>query len=115
MPRSCVTAMWRSSPLGGKCSIIRRWRSSRPLGSPSKWYALRIICITSRVGPDGRSPMRREMRSRAREIRTDDNDGVGTTALVGREEELQRLTRALDETLAGIGRLVLVSGEPGVG
>jgi hypothetical protein len=35
--------------------------------------------------------------------------------LVGRDQELGRLTRALDEALAGIGRLALISGEPGVG
>jgi hypothetical protein len=40
---------------------------------------------------------------------------MGGPALVGREEPLQRLLRAVDETLAGIGRLVLISGEPGVG
>jgi hypothetical protein len=40
---------------------------------------------------------------------------VGKSPLVGREEPLTRLTRTLDEAIAGIGRLVLVSGEPGVG
>jgi hypothetical protein len=40
---------------------------------------------------------------------------VGKPPLVGRAGPLRRLTRALDEALAGIGRLVLISGEPGVG
>jgi hypothetical protein len=40
---------------------------------------------------------------------------VGTVPLVGREEPLRRLTRLLEESLAGLGRLVFVSGEPGVG
>jgi hypothetical protein len=40
---------------------------------------------------------------------------MGRPVLVGRDEPLQRLTRLLDESLAGIGRLVLISGEPGVG
>ena len=40
---------------------------------------------------------------------------MGSPPLVGREEPLGRLNRVLDETLAGIGRLVLISGEPGVG
>jgi hypothetical protein len=40
---------------------------------------------------------------------------VATPRLVGRESELQRLARVLDEAEAGIGRLVLISGEPGVG
>jgi len=40
---------------------------------------------------------------------------VGKPPLIGREEPLRRLTRALDEALAGIGRLVLIAGEPGVG
>ena len=35
--------------------------------------------------------------------------------LVGREDELRRLRRALDEATAGVGRLVLISGEAGVG
>jgi DNA-binding SARP family transcriptional activator len=34
---------------------------------------------------------------------------------VGREHELERLTDALDDALAGLGRLVLVSGEQGIG
>jgi hypothetical protein len=40
---------------------------------------------------------------------------VGTPPLVGREQPLLRLRRALDESVAGISRLALVSGEPGVG
>ena len=40
---------------------------------------------------------------------------VSPISLVGREQPLRRLTRALDEASAGIGRLVLISGEPGVG
>ena len=40
---------------------------------------------------------------------------MGPAPLVGREEPLLRLRRVLDESLAGIGRLVLVSGEPGIG
>jgi hypothetical protein len=63
----------------------------------------------------GRSLLRREITSRAREIRTGDNDRMSTPGLVGREEPLGRLSRALDETISGIGRLVLISGEPGVG
>jgi hypothetical protein len=34
---------------------------------------------------------------------------------VGREDEVGRLTRGLDEALAGRGRLFVVSGEPGIG
>jgi hypothetical protein len=40
---------------------------------------------------------------------------VGKTPLVGREEPVRWLTRAVDEALAGIGRFVLIAGEPGVG
>jgi hypothetical protein len=40
---------------------------------------------------------------------------MGRSALVGREEPLRRLTRVLDETCSGIGRLALITGEPGVG
>ena len=36
-------------------------------------------------------------------------------AFVGREHELATLTRALDDALAGDGRLVLIAGEPGIG
>ncbi len=35
--------------------------------------------------------------------------------LVGREAELARVLSALDTMLAGVDRLVLLSGEPGVG
>jgi hypothetical protein len=41
--------------------------------------------------------------------------GMARSTLVGREEPLRRLTRVLDEACTGIGRLALVSGEPGVG
>ena len=58
----------------------------------------------------------REIATRARETGNSAKmEVVGTPALVGREEQLRPLTRVLDETLAGIGRLVLISGEPGVG
>ncbi len=40
---------------------------------------------------------------------------MGRTPLVGREESLRWLSRALDEAVAGIGRFVLIAGEPGVG
>ena len=40
---------------------------------------------------------------------------MATPALVGREDQLRRLSRVIDETFAGLGRLVLISGEPGVG
>jgi DNA-binding SARP family transcriptional activator len=35
--------------------------------------------------------------------------------LVGRDQELTQLTAALDELVSGRGRIVLVSGEPGIG
>src|SRR5260370_1972821 len=39
----------------------------------------------------------------------------GRDALVGRESELGELSAALDDALAERGRVVIVSGEPGVG
>jgi hypothetical protein len=60
-------------------------------------------------------PKRREIATRARQTGTGDNGGVGTPAFVGRQDVLGRMSRVLDEACAGIGRLVLVSGEPGVG
>jgi DNA-binding NarL/FixJ family response regulator/tetratricopeptide (TPR) repeat protein len=39
----------------------------------------------------------------------------GDTALVGRDGELARVTGLLDDTLAGRGRLVLCTGEAGIG
>lgn len=39
----------------------------------------------------------------------------GRGVFVGRERELEQLRQALDDALAGQGRLVLVSGEPGIG
>ena len=44
-------------------------------------------------------------------IAVDAEDG----AFVGREDELQQLVAALDEALAGRGRVVLIAGEPGIG
>src|SRR5262245_26512063 len=38
-----------------------------------------------------------------------------TAAFVGRERELRALLAALDDALAGRGRLVLLEGEPGIG
>jgi DNA-binding SARP family transcriptional activator len=40
---------------------------------------------------------------------------AGPGPFVGRERELRELLRGLDETLAGEGRLFLISGEPGIG
>src|SRR5204863_2935172 len=39
----------------------------------------------------------------------------GTTPLVGREEELDLLLRRWQQAKSGEGRVVLVSGEPGIG
>src|SRR5205823_667522 len=39
----------------------------------------------------------------------------GATPLVGREEELDLLLRRWEQAKAGEGRVVLVSGEPGIG
>jgi len=41
--------------------------------------------------------------------------GPARNAFVGREHELSTLMAALDEALAGEGRLVLIAGEPGIG
>jgi DNA-binding SARP family transcriptional activator len=41
--------------------------------------------------------------------------GRATGVFVGREGELAELVRALEDALAGRGRLVLVAGEPGIG
>src|SRR5258707_15716212 len=104
IPCSWVMARCRSRPAGGNSSIIRRWLSISDSASPWKWYALRITCITFRVG-SGCTHEARD-RTRARETATGDNGGVGTPPLVGREEQLRRLSRVLDEVFAGIGRLV---------
>ena len=50
-----------------------------------------------------------------REKTTSQNGVVLTSDLVGRDLPLRRLRRALDEANASMGRLVLISGEPGVG
>jgi class 3 adenylate cyclase len=39
----------------------------------------------------------------------------GTTPLVGRDEEVELLVRRWEQTKAGEGRVVLISGEPGIG
>jgi hypothetical protein len=39
----------------------------------------------------------------------------GTTPLVGREEELDQLPAAWQQAKTGEGRVVLISGEPGIG
>jgi class 3 adenylate cyclase len=40
---------------------------------------------------------------------------AGSTPIVGRDEELARLTAALGDVLAGRGRIALLTGEPGIG
>jgi class 3 adenylate cyclase/predicted ATPase len=40
---------------------------------------------------------------------------TGLTALVGREKELERLLREWEESTRGHGRVVMLSGEPGIG
>ena len=39
----------------------------------------------------------------------------GDSGFVGRERELGELNRALEDTLAGQGRIVMLAGEPGIG
>ncbi len=38
-----------------------------------------------------------------------------SSTFVGRDRELAELNKALEETLAGHGRLVMLVGEPGIG
>ena len=40
---------------------------------------------------------------------------MGSTAFVGRDQELRRLSQSLAEASARTGRFVLVTGEPGIG
>jgi class 3 adenylate cyclase/tetratricopeptide (TPR) repeat protein len=47
--------------------------------------------------------------------RLDAADGVGLTTLVGRDREIARLRQLWQEARKGAGRLVLISGEPGIG
>ncbi len=37
------------------------------------------------------------------------------SGFVGRQREMERLRAALEEALAGRGRLVMLAGEPGIG
>jgi transcriptional regulator with AAA-type ATPase domain len=39
----------------------------------------------------------------------------GATPLVGRDEELELLIRRWEQAKSGEGRVVLISGEPGIG
>ena len=59
---------------------------------------------------------------RLRRVMDDPTDSVhsigpptASVPFVGREREVGLLQRALDETLAGSGRLLLLVGEPGIG
>jgi predicted ATPase len=49
----------------------------------------------------------------ARSPRRPDRSEIGV--FVGREKELTVLRAAVDDALAGRGRLVLLAGEPGIG
>src|SRR5262249_2032031 len=40
---------------------------------------------------------------------------TATTPLIGRDEEIELLTRRWEQSKAGNGRVVLISGEPGIG
>src|SRR5262249_56658431 len=46
---------------------------------------------------------------------TERRDTAGRSLFVGRERELAELRAGLEDTLAGHGRLFLISGEPGIG
>src|SRR5215467_13080651 len=89
--------------------------SSGPVGRQPILRLIRLITISSRSGscctshsatPElaktvGASPQRR--------------DTARPSLFVGRERELAELRAGLEDTLAGHGRLFLISGEPGIG
>jgi MoxR-like ATPase len=52
---------------------------------------------------------------RSAESRLEALHASGLTALVGREEEFELLLRRWSRTKSGEGRIVLLSGEPGIG
>ena len=55
------------------------------------------------------------LRSSSVESRFDALHASGVTELIGREEELELLTRRWSKAKAGEGQVVLLSGEPGIG
>ena len=58
----------------------------------------------------------RQPRGRGRRARTRRNGGAGPLApMIGREEELELLLRRWEQAKQGQGRVVLLSGEPGIG
>ncbi len=63
----------------------------------------------------GRESVEPEVRPTRAARRTRQVEPVGEGPLVGREQELQQLRRALDEVRGGLGRVVVIVGEAGVG
>jgi class 3 adenylate cyclase len=66
-------------------------------------------------GIAGPTPAWATLRASVVESRFEAMHGTGMTALVGREEELELLTRRWARAKAGEGQVVLISGEAGIG
>jgi class 3 adenylate cyclase len=66
-------------------------------------------------GFDQEVPLWEVVRPRASASRFDGLRAAATASLVGRDEEIDALTRLWQRAKAGEGRVVLISGEPGIG
>ncbi len=66
-----------------------------------------VIEVTESIGAAGEQP--------TFELHQEDRDATPSTRLPGRAKELAFLRRAFEQTRAGRGRLVVVSGEAGIG
>jgi predicted ATPase/class 3 adenylate cyclase len=77
--------------------VAHRWRFATPI----------FLRLKGKAEPlDAYSPLRRTPR---------DGALLADTPMVGRDDELRRIERALDASTLAPGRLVLVAGEPGIG
>ena len=74
-----------------------------------------IRAIASELGVN-RGRVDRTLKKLAREADTSHTaDGTGRDVFVGRRHEMGELRAALEDALAGLGRLVMLVGEPGIG
>jgi hypothetical protein len=88
--------------------LLAKDPKQRPESAQDVWAALEAVSATGPVGAVPSTAIGQPEQGRSL-------DSMSTGVFVGRQKEMDQLRAALEETLSGRGRMVMLVGEPGIG